>query len=396
MLQGTLDEIDIRSILQFLELGQRTGVLFVEAPTSGSECLSLRFWSVELAQGRIVFATELHSDPLLRLRDSLRRYKGAASALDAGYSLSDCARPLEHTYLWQLLEHRLLSPAQGRFVLENLVVETLFDLMSLQQGRFWFQSGPALEPQLVALAPSEVAPLAVLQLQQWKLLHPHVQSPEQRPTVVDRCSLQSALSERAFRSLARACNGNLSLRRIARLLNRDLLSTAKAIYPYVECGWVQLSRVDGTPSATPPKEPHKPQVICIDSDVTNCQRVEYSLNQYDCNTVAVNDMRRVLDLTFELRPDFIFCALSLPMLAGDEYCAMLRATANYRHAPIAIILPIDSNYFDCMRAQLAGATELLFQPFDESEPAALLAKHLRRGDLSARLRASKSAGLGGY
>jgi twitching motility two-component system response regulator PilG len=29
-MQGNLNEIDIRSILQLIELGQRTGILFVE------------------------------------------------------------------------------------------------------------------------------------------------------------------------------------------------------------------------------------------------------------------------------------------------------------------------------------------------------------------------------
>ncbi len=94
-MQGTLNEIDIRSILQLIELGQRTGELLVEAyssPTnntggdSSSKSFTLGrpyqeaklrrsaepFWLVFFLNGQIAYASDSEGS-LSRLRDYLRR-----------------------------------------------------------------------------------------------------------------------------------------------------------------------------------------------------------------------------------------------------------------------------------------------------------------------------------
>ncbi|MFS8830988.1 DUF4388 domain-containing protein, partial [Synechococcus sp. R8-2] len=66
-MQGKLQEIDIRSILQLIELGQRTGELFVEASPSV-------YWFVFFLNGRIIYASETEGN-IARLRDYLHRFK---------------------------------------------------------------------------------------------------------------------------------------------------------------------------------------------------------------------------------------------------------------------------------------------------------------------------------
>ena len=94
-MQGNLNEIDIRSILQLIELGQRTGELFVEA-YSGSyisdrklnpspelhSCPSLptRSWFVFFLNGQIIYATDSNTN-LFHLRDYLWRYQMRLSAV---------------------------------------------------------------------------------------------------------------------------------------------------------------------------------------------------------------------------------------------------------------------------------------------------------------------------
>jgi hypothetical protein len=93
-MQGTLNEIDIRSILQLIELGQRTGELFVEAyshcASGASESAGARsrnmpgreaklkepgpFWFVFFHNGQIAYASD-GTLSLSRLRDYLRRYR---------------------------------------------------------------------------------------------------------------------------------------------------------------------------------------------------------------------------------------------------------------------------------------------------------------------------------
>lgn len=64
-MQGSLNEIDIRSILQLIELGQRTGELMVEAYSSPYHLpeierpgrrLTGQCWLVFSSNGRLVYA----------------------------------------------------------------------------------------------------------------------------------------------------------------------------------------------------------------------------------------------------------------------------------------------------------------------------------------------------
>jgi twitching motility two-component system response regulator PilG len=261
-MQGTLNEIDIRSILQLIELGQRTGELLVEAYSShasnvGGDASSKGFafgrpyqeakprktagpfWFVFFLNGQIVYAADSEGS-LSRLRDYLRRYK-ANTALDNLElpSIASINAP-EYGYLWALLENHVLTPAQGRSIIQSMVHETLFDLLSLHNGYFVFEVSPALAPQLTTL---EIAPLVtkiMKQVQEWKQFHPHIQSPNQCPMITDEVKLRAVLPEKAFRTLNRWANGKTSLRQLARYLNRDILTVARAIYPYVQQGWVQL------------------------------------------------------------------------------------------------------------------------------------------------------------
>ncbi len=161
-MQGNLSEIDIRSILQLIELGQRTGELFVEAYPSQhlgatrlggkyipdlrvTRSLPQRSWFVFLLNGRIVYASDTDTS-LSRLTDYVRRYKVETPLDHLTISSVAAVNAPEYGYLWALLENHTLTPAQGRSIIQSMVQETLFDLLSLHQGSFIFEMSPALSP----------------------------------------------------------------------------------------------------------------------------------------------------------------------------------------------------------------------------------------------------------
>ena len=90
-------------------------------------------------------------------------------------------------------------------------------------------------------------------MQEWKQLYPHIQSPEQLPLLADIAQLNSSLPEATVNKLQHWADGKTSLRQLARYLNRDILTVAKAIYPYVQQGWLQLVYSD---TSNPSKERH--------------------------------------------------------------------------------------------------------------------------------------------
>ncbi|MFB2921693.1 MULTISPECIES: response regulator [Aerosakkonema] len=385
-MQGTLNEIDIRSILQLIELGQRTGYLEVEA--FGGDRTMYRdpktrhqeqFWIVFFLNGQIAYAA--HSDnSLSRLRDYVRRYK-VDGALDnvSVPSIATINAP-EYGYLWNLLETHALTPAQGRSIIQSMVRETLFDLLSLRNGAFIFEIGPALEPQLTTL---EIGPLVthiMKQVQEWKQFHPHIQSPDQCPVIVDSTQLRQKLPENTFKILEHWADGKTSIRQMARYLNREILPVARAIYPYLQQGWVQLvSPLAAFSSANreliPDPATGVPRIVFIDDGIATCKAVEYTLKQHGYAAAAIDNPLKALSLVFQIKPDLILCDIAMPELDGFEICAMLRRSTAFRQTPIVMLTGKDG-FIDRVKARMVGATDYLTKPFGDSELLMLVEKYV--------------------
>lgn len=403
-MQGTLNEIDIRSILQLIELGQRTGELYVEAYSSSHDSLqdasSLNsslleeapppleeecFWLVFFINGQIAYAADRSSNNLRRLRDYLRRYKVEDTLVDLPSSPTASINTPEYACLWLLMENHVLSPAQGRSILASMVKETLFDLLSLRQGSFSFEIGPMLAPQLTTLESGSCVTEIVKQVQQWKQFYPHLQSPNQCPILASPTELREALPNNAYQSLEYWADGQTSLRQLSRYLNRDLLAIARAIYPYVQRGWIQLASDVLTPSAdtvaagleTHPwtAKTQTPHIVCIDDDATIGKTVEYILNPQGYRSTIIGDPLEALSVVFKLQPDLILCDIAMPQLDGYELCAMLRSSTAFRQTPI-VMLTGKEGFVDRLRARMVGATDYLTKPFGASELLMLIEKYI--------------------
>jgi len=396
-MQGTLSEIDSRSILQLIELGQRTGELFVEAYSlpmvaSADAIVSApplwrrsktpieKSWFVFFLNGQIVYAGDAGSD-LSRLRDYLRHYRIALSADHHGPTEAAIAttNAPEYGHLWALLENHTLTAAQGRTILQWMVRETLFDLLSLHQGAFIFEVGPPLAPQLMPMEIGSLIPQIMQQVQAWKQLHPHIQSPEQCPAIAETSHLRAKISESA---LTAWLDGKTSIRRLARYLHQDILTVANRLYPYVERGDLQMQLSQAAPS-TPPlhllPQNRIPRVVCIDDGVTVRKTVELILNGHGYEGTAISNPLKALSLVFQLKPDLILCDISMPELDGYEICAMLRKSTAFRQTPIIMLTGRDG-FIDRVRARMVGATDYLTKPFGEYELLTLIEKYIGPGN----------------
>ncbi len=393
-MQGNLNEIDIRSILQLIELGQRTGLLFVEAygiynRTKSGEEVALRdhsynerqqSWFVFFLNGQIIYA-EVGDRSLSRLYDYLRHYKIKVRLEEIQLASLTSLNAPEYGYLWMLLGQNILSPTQARSIIHRSVHETLFDLLSLHQGSFIFDQGATLVPQLTTLEITPTLTKVLQQVQEWKLLYPHIQSADQFPVLVDT-GLQSSLPAATVNQLQHWTNAKMPLRQLARYLNRDILTVAKAIYPYVQTGWVQLVH-----SVTPNVETQKQdsglglesndrrRIVCIDDETTCGELVKSILQPQGYETIALNNPLEALSLVFQLQPDLILCDIAMPELDGYEICAMLRQSRAFRLMPI-IMLTGKSGFIDQTRARMVGATDYLTKPFGHNELLILVEKYL--------------------
>lgn len=376
-MQGNLSEIDIRSILQLIELGQRTGLLFVEAYTEES---ITRTWFVFFLKGQIVYSQEANCN-VFRLRDYLRYYRinlqGEETPPNPDADKSFSAP--EYGYLWRLLEQDIINPTQARSIIHGLVHETLFDLLSLREGNFIFELDKPLTPQLTSL---EIAPLVnkvFKQVQEWKLLYPYIQSPDQCPVLTNVERLRSSLASSTVEKLQHWADGKTSLRQLARFLNRDVLTLAKAIYPYVQQGLIHIVAKTQNHSSMQLSEenPSIKAIVCIDDASAICETVQSILQPQGYNAIAFTNPLEALNRVFQLQPHLILCDIVMPDLDGYQLCAMLRHSSAFRLVPI-IMLSAKSSYIDRARANMVGATDYLTKPFESTELLLLIKKYLHK------------------
>ncbi len=389
-MQGTLSEIDIRSILQLLELGQRTGELMVDAyhPTMNNQRVvpSDRFvgkcWLVFCFNGRIVYAGESENS-LSRLKDYLHRYEVDTVLDQLKVPSIPAVNAPEYGYLWLLLEQKVITPAQGRTIIQGMVRETLFDLLCIHQGAFIFEMGHPLAPQLTTLEIDPLLTKIVKQVQTWKTFHPYVQSPNQCPLIPNPEKLRQSVRPYAFETLNRWADGTISLRQIARYLNRDIVTVTKAMYPFIQEGLVQLLNPETqTPNLKPESLLNRtrvPRIVCIDDDGVIRETVELILTQNGYEATGISNPLKALSLVFQLKPDLILCDIAMPELNGYEICAMLRNSTAFCQTPIIMLTGIDG-FIDRLKARMVRATNYLTKPFGESELLTLVESYVGPGN----------------
>ena len=399
-MQGNLQEIDIRSILQLIELGQRTGELFVEsyshstssiASHAGGKSFSRgnsqfqkqQSWFVFFLNGQIIYATEGDSN-LSRLRNYLHRYQLETSLECIRVPSLAAHNAPEYGYLWALLENHIITPTQGRSIIHSILHETLFDLLGLHQGSFIFEHGPALAPQLTTLKIGSLMTKIMQQVQEWKQLHPHIQSPDQCLALADLFQLRQALPAATVGGLERCVDGKTSLRQLSRYLNRDILTVGRAIYPFVKQGWIQLLDPVGNENFSKNddlqvfSEVEIPCIVCIDDAIAICKAVESILKLQGYEATGCNEPLKAFSLVFQLKPDLILCDIAMPELDGYELCAMLRRSSRFRQTPIVMLTGKDQ-FIDRVKARMVGASDYLTKPFADSELLMLVEKHLCNG-----------------
>jgi twitching motility two-component system response regulator PilG len=403
-MQGTLNEIDLPSILQLIELGQRTGELLIETfggskrgeegsvnqnNLSGKGVVettqpeSSEGWFVFFVSGRVVYAADRNYGQMKRLRDYLRRYHVVDQLKYFNDSAIATTNNPEYAYLWLLLEKNILNPSQARNIINCMVRETLFELLNLRQGTFVFELSNALDPPMISF---EVGPLITeitKQVQVWKQFHPQIQSPDQVMVITNHEKLQSTLSETLYHRLIFWANGKTSLRQLARYLHRDLATVARGLYPYIEQGLLQVKNpTSSAPKSSQTSSPwdtfpsvRLPQIVCIDDDLTIGKQIELMVSRQGYQITLITNPLEAFTQLFQFPPNLILCDIIMPRLDGYEMCAMLRHSTVFRHIPI-IMLTGKEAFMDRVRARLVGATDYLTKPFGEGELLLLLEKYL--------------------
>ncbi len=379
-MQGQLSELDVRSIFQLIEVGQQTGELYIESYDEswipqGEQPFSS--WLAFFENGRILYAGRT-TNQLSRLKDVLYPLKLKIDWSQVTLSALAPLRPPEYGALWWLLERSYLDGHQAQSLLNQLVEETLFELLNLRQGKFTFRFRSSLSPQLTSLPIHPLLQRGVHHLKEWLQLQPHISSFYSCPESLSDNSSISGISE----DLVALANGKTSVIQLARRLNIHLFDVAAQIYPLVKRGDIQM--ICPVKHASPERPRSKaadsvPRIVCIDDTTAIRRSVETILDTHGYEVTSIGNPVNALSLLFRLQPDLVLCDIAMPELEGYDLCAMLRQAPPLQHIPIIMLTGIDG-FVERVRANVSGATDYLTKPFGETELITLVEKYVGKGN----------------
>jgi twitching motility two-component system response regulator PilG len=407
-MRGNLSEIDLRTALQLIEVGQRTGELYLETPTG-------RAWLVFFQAGQITWAMNLKDTGYQRLQDCLEFLQ---LSLPLNQLIEENAAHLtvpEYACLCALVQRQWLTPPQAHAILHHLIRETLFDVLNLTQAQFNFVAAPALAPSLTSLRPTSLFTEVGSRLLRWQQLYPHVSHPDQVLAITQPSILQMQIPPDLFERLTTWATQGVSLRRLGRLLGKEVFIMAKALLPYLQQGIITLRDSGRVPDSRrtqlpqlstkglegSPEDPGSEvlaedfsadtnkttqlfgNIFCVDDNLTVCQTVAGTLREQGYGVTTNTDPLQALSLVFALKPDLILCDIVMPGLDGYQFCTMLRQTCQFRHTPI-VMLTGQAAFVDRALSRQAGATGYLSKPFQSAELLTLVQQMLSTPALSSR------------
>jgi twitching motility two-component system response regulator PilG len=374
-MQGALTEIDISSILHLLALGQRTGTLYVEAASNQA-------WLFFLIQGEIAYGLELGNSALIRLQDYLRSHQPQIDWELLFPEPEDTNDLPEYRCLWSLVQKQILSPQQAQLILQSMVQEALFDLLSLAEGHFWFTANQTIAPILTTYDPIALLKDLSAKVREWKRFSPYIRSPEQFLHIPYPDQLQTHLPAKAFNRLQAWVQEHTSIRRLGRILNKDSLAVARAVYPYAQQGLVRLYFADAQAGYSVGSTNQTLKIVCIREAMSSHESVEGTLRTCGYEVTAIAHPLSALSLIFQISPNFIFCDITLSELNGYDVCAMLRSTSLFRYTPI-VLLTTETDGVDRSRVISSGASTYVSQPLTAPDLMSLVSRYANLGGARA-------------
>jgi twitching motility two-component system response regulator PilG len=340
---GNLQEIDLGSILKIIEVSQKTGVLTIETLSLLGKKSNVYF--IFCCLGRIVYIGNDSEDcqNLVRLQDYLRYYKVEENLCSLVTPSILGSQIAEYETILFLLEKQIISPFQLKKTLQNLIEESLFDLLSLSQGSFTWRENFSLQPQLISHKIRLLLYKINRQLQLWKQYYPYITDSSQCPIIEDQTKLSTALNKDVYSSLSRWMDGKTSLKQLARYLNRDLVTIGKAIYPCVEKGWLTL--LDSSNNSDTNSQPSQniKELICICKNSTIIEQLEQIKMKFNCQYFIFDSAEQMLGKILEIKPIFIIYDGDYLSTKDADVFRMLRANPNLANIPIFIFINNNQN-----------------------------------------------------
>ncbi len=367
--------------------------------------------------GRVVWATG-GSHPYRRWQRLLLRNVDPSQAQPTVRG-QDEFESWDYHLLSILVKRNQIPLDQGKFIIAHILEEVLFDLhqCSVQaenifSGRWDQGVRPSkqlvLPPQMV-VPPEVVIDHVVKTWQAWQYEGIGGVIPDLAPIIKNPQELKQLIPSQVYQNLSRIIDGQRSLRDVALMMKLELMKLVKVLFPYIQRGLISLmvvrdapppstennsssplsqktnplsptnlkltnpkttdldspaiqSTVLKSPSSKSSRKSSKvPLILCIDDSKQICDEMERHLTKAGYRFLGLQDSVMALSTLLEVKPDFIFLDLIMPVANGYEICTQIRRISTFQDVPV-VILTGNDGLVDRVRAKIVGATDFLSKP----------------------------------
>lgn len=373
-------------------------------------------YSIYFGLGRVVWATG-GSHPYRRWQRLLLRNVDRSQAQPTVRG-QDEFESWDYHLLSILVKRNQIPLDQGKFIIAHILEEVLFDLYqcsvqaeNIFSGRWDQGIRPSkqlvLPPQMV-VPPEVVMDHVVKTWQAWQYEGIGGVMPDLAPIIKSPKELKQLIPAQVYQNLSRIIDGQRSLRDVALMMKLELMKLVKVLFPYIQRGLISLMVVKDAPppskenssnpslSSTPnllspnlkpantkptilestslkspvsdsssskpsKKSSQSPLILCIDDSKQICEEMERHLTKAGYRFLGLQDSVMALSTLLEVKPDFIFLDLIMPVANGYEICTQIRRISAFQDVPV-VILTGNDGLVDRVRAKMVGATDFLSKP----------------------------------
>lgn len=348
-------------------------------------------WNFHLCQGHVLYVTG-GTHPVKRWLRSIKvtfpQINASLAALKeeldniAGKQLSIC---WQYQLLSTWIKQQKITHEQAMRIVWLVLVEVLFNLSQAKEITYELRVENLPVERAISVDIRQAIIEADRQSEQWEIAQINF-APDQALTIKQAEQLQQNTSISVYQSLKKLLDGRQTFRDLAIHMNRDIVSLASSLLPFIQLGLVELTNISDAIAPismiTDADKPQKPVIACIDDSRLICHLMTTILFNAGYRSVSINDPLKSINILLALKPDVIFLDLIMPNLNGYEVCHKLRKYSLLRNTPI-IILTANDGMIDRVRAKMVGASGFLSKSkVDEQKVLKVVSKHLKHHTLS--------------
>ena len=375
-------------------------------------------WLLYFYEGKLFYAN--HSlEPIERLEQHLRRISPIVLANQVYTDLREQLKEanLEATYpsldyqaiRWLIAQGHISEQTAGTLV-KSISKEVLQSYLLVTTGTSELISRETAFPIWWSGNFLFVTKECQTELQAWQALQPAIQSPYQRPYLMN--VEHPLLTPDVKAKLSKILIG-FSFRQLSLLLKQDELTVANNLYRLISNQIVGLrpaqppfdrlhklyaagsdkdrfdektQSVTDTLAAVNPDhnqstttgdlaEQATYKIACVDDSPTILREINRFLDGDSFKVFPIVDSGTALMKIIRINPDIILLDVGMPTIDGYKLCSMLRKHPAFKKTPIVMVTG-NTGIIDRAKAKMAGSTDYMTKPFTQSGLIEMVSSHL--------------------